>query len=185
MDTDKTALVRVKDHIPSIFVELKYATSDNFMGKAVYDFNEALLRYGTTLRLKTAQAYLLERGCSLKLWDAYRPMSAQFEMWAVCPDDDYVADPTHGGSSRHNRGCAVDVTLVTADGAPLPMPTEFDDFAARPDRDYSRRSPDAAANARLLEAAMAAGGFVPYEGEWWHFNDSDPYPVIHHPQEES
>ena len=98
-------------------------------------------------------------------------------MWQVCPDDDYVADPTHGGSSKHNRGSAVDVTLVTAAGEDLPMPTAFDDFAANPNRDYDKYGTQAASNARTLEAAMVASGFVPYYNEWWHFNDCDPYPV--------
>lgn len=174
---DLSALVRVADCAPTVYVDLKYAGTDNFMGEAVYDFDEAWLRRGTALRLARAQELLLAQGRSLKIWDAWRPMSAQFRMWEVCPNDDYVADPTRGGSSKHNRGSAVDVTLVAADGSPLPMPTEFDDFAAGPDRDYDKYGPEAAANARTLEAAMVEAGFLPYYNEWWHFNDRDPYPV--------
>lgn len=174
---DLSALVPVRAHVPGVFVDLKYAGEDNFTGQAIYDFDEPYLRLGTALRLQAAQELLLQDGYALKIWDAWRPLSAQFKMWEVCPNDDYVADPTHGGSSKHNRGSAVDVTLVTADGAPLPMPTEFDDFQADPDRDYDKYPPEAAANARRLEAAMLAAGFVPYENEWWHYNDRDPYPV--------
>lgn len=135
---DPSALVPVADYAPSVYVDLKYAGTDNFMGQAVYDFHEPMLRRGTALRLARAQELLLAHGYSLKIWDAWRPLSAQFKMWQVCPDDDYVADPTHGGSSKHNRGSAVDVTLVTAAGEDLPMPTAFDDFAANPNRDYDK-----------------------------------------------
>lgn len=172
-----SALVRVRDLAPTVYVDLKYATDDNFMGTAVYDFTEPCLRRGTALRLAKAQELLLAQGFSLKIWDAWRPLSVQFKMWEIYPVDGYVADPTHGGSSKHNRGSAVDVTLVTADGGEVSMPTRFDDFAAVPNRDYDKYGPEAAANARLLEAAMTAAGFLPYEGEWWHFNDCDPYPV--------
>ena len=175
--SDLSALVRVTDYAPSVYVELKYATDDNFMGQKIYDFNEAYLRRGTALRLAKAQQLLSARGYSLKIWDAWRPLSAQFKMWEVYPVSGYVANPTNGGSSRHNRGSAVDVTLVTADGKDLPMPTEFDEFAAEPNRDYDKYAPGAAANARLMEDAMVAAGFQPYSGEWWHFNDCDPYPV--------
>lgn len=120
---DPSALVPVADYAPTVYVDLKYAGTDNFMGQAVYDFHEPMLRRGTALRLARAQELLLAQGYSLKIWDAWRPLSAQFKMWQVCPDDDYVADPTHGGSSKHNRGSAVDVTLVTAAGEDLPMPT--------------------------------------------------------------
>ncbi len=174
---DPARLVRVKDYIPHIYVDLKYAKADNFMGQVIYDFDEAYLRLGTTLRLAEAQASLAARGYSLKIWDAWRPLSAQFKMWEAYPVSGYVANPTNGGSSKHNRGSAVDVTLVGADGSELPMPTAFDDFAAVPDRDYAKYPADAAANAILLEQAMVAAGFLPYDGEWWHFNDRDPYPV--------
>ena len=174
---DLSALVRVKDYAPTVYVELKYATDDNFMGQKIYDFDEAFLRRGTALRLAKAQELLLAQGCSLKIWDAWRPLAAQFKMWEVYPVSGYVANPTNGGSSKHNRGSAVDVTLVTADGRELPMPTGFDEFSAEPNRDYHKYAPEAAANARRMEDAMAAAGFQPYSGEWWHFNDCDPYPV--------
>lgn len=176
-EKDLARMVRVRDLAPTVYVDLKYACDDNFMHRKIYEFEEAYLRYGTALRLARAQNFLLERGLSLKIWDAWRPLAAQFKMWEVYPVSGYVANPTNGGSSRHNRGSAVDVTLVTAAGAELPMPTAFDEFSAEPNREYDKYAPDAAANARLLEQAMEEAGFVPYEGEWWHFNDCDDYPV--------
>ncbi len=176
---EESALVRVQDYIPDIVVDLKYAKADNFTGKVIYDFQDAILRYGTVKKLAQAQAALKTRGLGLKVWDGYRPVFAQFRFWELCPDDTYVADP-RVGFSNHNRGNAVDVTLVDADGKELEMPTAFDDFAAIPNRDYSQRTPTAAANARLLETTMERCGFLGYEGEWWHFNDSVRYPVEEH-----
>ena len=108
-------LVTVTDYIPGIFVELKYATEDNFTGQVIYGFTDARLRYGTVKKLARVQAALLEQGYSLKIWDACRPVSAQFALWEVCPDPVYVANPNKGYSS-HSRGNTVDVTLVLSDG---------------------------------------------------------------------
>ena len=172
-DTD---FVRVADYIPGIAVDLRYATADNFCGRAVYDFTEACLRYGTVKKLAAVQEALEAQGYGLKIWDAYRPVSAQFALWEICPDSRYVADPNRGYSS-HSRGNTVDVTLVTEDGGEVEMPTGFDDFSALADRDYSDVPQQAAANALLLEETMAGAGFVPYSGEWWHFSDTDDYEV--------
>lgn len=171
-------LVRVKDYIPSIYVDLKYASKDNFTGEIIYDFTDASLRYGTTKKLAEVQEDLLKRGYSLKIWDAYRPTSAQFKLWEICPDATYVANPNTGASS-HSRGNTVDVTLVRSDGSELEMPTGFDDFSSHADRDYSDVSCEAAKNALLLEQTMASHGFRCYTAEWWHFSDIDSYPVIY------
>ena len=168
--------VRVRDHLPGIFQDLKYATADNFTGQTIYGFSDAYLRYGTLLKLARAQAMLSEENYRLLIWDAFRPVQAQFRLWEVCPDPVYVANPEKGFSS-HSRGNTVDVTLVTADGKPVEMPTGFDDFSPLADRDYRDVSPSAAANAQLLEEVMSACGFKPYSGEWWHFSDTDQYPV--------
>lgn len=170
------ALVAVTDYIPSIFVELKYATEDNFTGQVIYDFTDARLRYGTVKKLARVQAALLEQGYSLKIWDACRPVSAQFALWEVCPDPVYVANPNKGCSS-HSRGNTVDVTLVLSDGTEIEMPTGFDDFSTLADRDYSDVPEPARSNALLLEDAMSGQGFKCYSGEWWHFTDEDSYPV--------
>lgn len=168
--------VRITDHIPDIRVDLRYATPDNFTGRTIYPFREAWLRYGTVCRLKKAQELLSARGLGLLVWDAFRPAAAQFRLWEVCPDDNFVANPEKG-FSPHTRGHTVDVTLVDADGVPLEMPSEFDDFSSRAGRDYTDASPAAGRNALLLERTMAACGFRPYSEEWWHFADIDDYPV--------
>ena len=168
--------VSVTDWIPGIHTELRYATDNNFTGQAIYDFSDAYLRYGTVQKLAAVQVTVAESGCSLLIWDAFRPVSAQFRLWEICPDPAYVANPEKGYSS-HSRGSTVDITLVTLDGDPVEMPTDFDDFTAMADRDYSDVSEEAAANAGLLEEAMTAAGFKPYSAEWWHYSDTEPYPV--------
>ncbi len=170
-------LVSVIDYIPSILVELKYASEDNFTGTVIYDFTDAYLRYGTVKKLAKVQEALSELGYSLKIWDAYRPQSAQFTLWEVYPDPVYVSNPNTGFSS-HSRGNTVDVTLVMIDGSEIEMPTGFDDFSALADRDYSDVNETAKGNALILEDAMSEGGFNCYPGEWWHFSDNTEYPAI-------
>lgn len=168
--------VRVADYIPLIYTELKYATEDNFTGSVIYDFTEAYLRYGTVKKLASAQETLSGQGYSLLIWDAYRPRSAQFALWEVCPDPVYVANPVTGNSS-HSRGNTVDVTLVAEEGGAVEMPTGFDDFSPLADRDYSDVPDAARENALLLESVMTQAGFEPYWGEWWHYSDSVKYDV--------
>mgnify|MGYP002645691331 FL=1 len=169
-------LVVVVDYIPGIYTELRYASDNNFTHQVIYSFSDAYLRYGTVQKLASAQESLETAGYSLLIWDSFRPVSAQFKLWEVCPDPAYVANPEKGHSS-HSRGNTVDITLVTLDGEPVEMPTDFDDFTAMADRDYSDVGEEAAANARLLEDAMTAAGFKPYSAEWWHYSDTTSYPV--------
>ena len=169
-------LVAVVDYIPGIYTELRYASDNNFTHQVIYSFSDAYLRYGTVQKLASAQESLETAGYSLLIWDAFRPVSAQFKLWEICPDPAYVANPEKGYSS-HSRGSTVDITLVTLDGDPVEMPTDFDDFTAMADRDYSDVSEEAAANAGLLEEAMTVAGFKPYSAEWWHYSDTESYPV--------
>lgn len=173
---EDSEFVRVSDYIPDIQVQLKYATADNITGTAVYDFTDAWLRYGAVRKLMQAADALREQGYTLKIWDAYRPVSAQFALWEVCPNAAYIANPTKGYSD-HSRGGCVDLTLADQNGSDCPMPTGFDVFSPLADRDYSDVPVEAAANARLLETAMTDAGFAPYSAEWWHFADSTDWPV--------
>lgn len=168
--------VLVTDYIPGIQVELKYATADNFTYTVIYEFDDAYLRYGTVKKLSAAQEIFSADGYTLKIWDAFRPTSAQYKLWEICPDPVYVANPNNGFSS-HSRGNTVDVTLVYADGSAVEMPTDFDDFSTKADRDYSDVSENAAEHASYLESVMESCGFKPYSGEWWHFSDTDSYEV--------
>ena len=173
----KDDYVRVKDYIPDIYEDLRYATERNFTHTKVYDFNEAYLRKGTTLKLKKVQEELKRLGYSLKIWDAYRPFTAQQYFWELIHDDEFVADPTYGPKT-HNFGNVVDVTLVKSDGSEIDMPTEFDNFTSQASRDYSWLAGSSLEHVLLLEEIMEKYGFIGYEGEWWHYTDKDSYEYI-------
>lgn len=174
-EPEDAELVRVRDFLPEVFVELKYASEDNFTGRRIYDFEEARLRYGTVKKLRAASEALAAEGYALKIWDAFRPVSAQFALWEAVPDPAFVADPNCGVSS-HSRGGTVDVTLVSPDGSPVEMPTGFDDFSPLADRDYSDAPEPARSHALILERAMEAAGFSGYFAEWWHYSDGTEWP---------
>lgn len=174
---DNNDFVRVKDYIADIEVELRYATKNNFTGKVIYDFTDAWLRYGTVQKLAAAQDILKKQGYGLKIWDAYRPVYAQFVLWNVYPDATFVADPT-AGFSDHSRGNTVDVTVIDKDGREIIMPTEFDSFSPMADRDYRDvMDKESVVNAWMLQETMIEAGFTPYRDEWWHFSDKDVYEV--------
>ena len=175
-EPEKETFVQVESWLSDVRTELRYATENNFTGQIIYTFDDAWLRYGTVQKLVKVQEVLAEQGYSLLIWDAFRPTVAQWTLWEVFPDPVYVANPEKGYSS-HSRGNTVDVTLVTSDGELVEMPTEFDDFSSLADRDYSDVPEEAAQNALLLESVMTDCGFKPYSGEWWHFSDTDTYPV--------
>lgn len=175
-DPQDMVFVALTDYIPDICIDLKYAGTDNFTGQVIYDFSTVYLRYGTVEKLMAVQSDLRQLGLGLLVWDGFRPVEAQHKLWEVCPDSRYVANPKTGFSS-HSRGNTVDVTLVDAEGKKLVMPTGFDDFTAKADRDYADCSKEAADNAQLLEALMEKHGFSGYRAEWWHYSDTDTYPV--------
>ena len=168
--------VRVLDYIPSASQELVYATDNNFTGQVIYDFTEVYLRWGTVKKLQLVSEDLAQLDLYLKIWDGFRPVSAQYALWEVCPNPTYVANPNKGYSS-HSRGNTIDLTLVDANGQELEMPTGFDDFSSKADRDYSDCTAAAANNAQLLEILMEKHGFIGYSDEWWHFSDVNGYPV--------
>lgn len=152
----------------SIREEIRYATANNFMKKAVYPEGKCLLRKPVAMALSRAQAHAKLMNLSLKVWDCYRPLSVQKQLWAIVPDDRYVADPAKG--SKHNRGAAVDLTLVDAKGREVDMPTEFDDFTGKAHRTSKAGSERARKNMKALEKLMTNEGFEPYADEWWHFD---------------
>lgn len=167
--------VLVNKYIPDIYVELMYATDNNFTGVRIYDFTDAYLRYGTVKKLANVQKELKEQGYSLKIWDAYRPFEAQQKLWEVYPDPNYVANPANG-MKKHNLGGTVDITMVAADGTVISMPTEFDDFSLKADRNYSDiEDEEAVKNVMILQNAMENNGFTGYQGEWWDYSDTVEY----------
>lgn len=170
--------VLVNKYIPDIYVELMYATDNNFTGVRIYDFTDAYLRYGTVKKLANVQKKLKEQGYSLKIWDAYRPFEAQQKLWEVYPDPNYVANPANG-MKKHNLGGTVDITMVADDGSVISMPTEFDDFSLKADRDYSDiEDEEAVKNVMILQNAMENNGFTGYQGEWWDYSDTVEYEAV-------
>ena len=163
-------MVDVRSTCPNIRVQLSYASAQNAFHRRLYSGNVALLRAPVAERLARVQRRLERQGYGLKIWDAYRPRSIQWTMWRLRPDarSRYLANPRK--VSKHSRGAAVDVTLVTQAGREVPMPTPHDEFSARAHRG-ARRGVSAAAqrNGRILDAAMRAEGFRANPYEWWHF----------------
>jgi D-alanyl-D-alanine dipeptidase len=134
----------------------------------VYGRAACYLRPTVAAALARVQQDLRRRGLGLKVFDCYRPLSVQRRFWELVPDERYVANPAKG--SRHNRGAAVDLTLVDRQGRELKMPTGFDDFSPRAHRDYRDLPKAVIRNRDTLERAMRRRGFVGLPTEWWHFD---------------
>lgn len=162
----KTDFVDIQQIIPSVELDIKYATIDNFTHTKLYDTSKALLRKGTVDKLKKVADEVEKKGYRLKIWDAYRSPEAQLIMWNLVPDTRYVANP-HKGYSNHSRGSAVDLTLVDIHGSELAMPTSFDNFTAAAAQTNE--------NAKYLKKVMLKHGFKSLATEWWHFDDKDTY----------
>jgi D-alanyl-D-alanine dipeptidase len=162
-------IVDIKELNPRILVDMKYATEDNFTKNRLYDSNTCFLRKSTALKLDAVQKKLEGMNLGLKVWDCYRPLAVQKTLWAILPDERYVANP--GKGSRHNRASAVDVTLVDSQGKELQMPTEFDDFSPRAYHHYQDLPDQAIRNRELLKGLMEKAGFIPLSEEWWHYDD--------------
>ena len=181
-------LVDVAIEIPSVLLDIRYATANNFTGTALYAAPRCLLRRAIARRLKLVQIDLRAQGLSLKLWDCYRPFSVQEDLWRKVPNPRFVARPvTRNGQpstgSKHNRGAAVDLTLVTLEGKPIAMPTDFDDFSARAGGTYPGATQEQKRNARRLARAMKRRGFTAISSEWWHFDGPGwrSYPLVNVP----
>lgn len=163
-------LVDITTVDPTIRVELRYGSPANLTGRALYPPDlPALVRPGTAARLAKAQSYLRARHHGLKIWDAYRPVAAQLELWNRTHNGSYVADPFAGNGSLHCWGVAVDATLVDEKGREVAMPTKFDEFTSSARLRYHGDDPAVKANLRLLQQAMRHGGFYGMRTEWWHF----------------
>jgi D-alanyl-D-alanine dipeptidase len=167
-------LVDVKSIDPTIMVELRYGTARNLTGRALYPpATPALVRPAIAERLVKVQRYLRPQGYRLKIWDAYRPMAVQMELWRATQNAEFVADPQEGDGSLHTWGVAVDVTLVDSKGQEVAMPTGFDEFTPAAKLRYSGDDPAIRLHIKVLHDAMNKGGFVGEINEWWHFVASD------------
>lgn len=161
-------LTPVQEVAPGLELDIRYASANNFMKRELYPAAVAWLRCEPALALARVQGDLEARGLGLLVFDAYRPYRVTEMMWDEYEDPDYVADPAHG--SRHNRGAAVDVTLVDSNGSPLPMPTGYDDFTADAWHEASDLAPHLLQNRAILREAMERHGFEALPSEWWHYD---------------
>ncbi len=168
-------IIKIDPQIPR---DIRYATSNNFTGVPVYSIAECYLEEVAAVALQVAQKEFISLGFSLKVYDGYRPLSVQKIFWELLPDETYVANPSKG--SRHNRGCAIDVTLIDLKtGKELDMGTDFDDFSEKAHRNYQDIAEIVRQNRLLLETIMHKHGFIGWHAEWWHFDykDWENYPV--------
>ena len=171
-------LVLVNEIDPTIVIDLCYATENNFTGRKMYPLAVCALKKETAQKLANANADFKRDGFRIKIWDAYRPPSVQKIFWDLIHDERYVANPQNG--SRHNRGGAVDITLVDDKGQEMEMPSDFDDFSLKASPENPHMSRAAKKNIKYLQSVMKNNGFLFYDKEWWHFDDSDwkNYPLV-------
>ncbi|MBI4584503.1 MAG: serine hydrolase [Planctomycetes bacterium] len=174
-------LVELKDLDPSLRFDIRYAAADNFMGAAMYEEPRAFLQRPAAEALLRAHRALGEKGYGLLIHDGYRPWFVTRIFWEATPPEQrhFVADPSKG--SRHNRGCAVDLTLYDLKtGEPAEMVSGYDEFSARAYPDYPGGASLQRWHRELLRRAMEAEGFQVYEYEWWHFDYQDwrRYPIL-------
>jgi zinc D-Ala-D-Ala dipeptidase len=172
-------LVNIKQFAPNIRQDIRYATVNNFMRRKLYPVARCLLHEPVAQQLKAVQIELEKDNLGLKVFDCYRPLSIQKEMWKILPDNRYVANPSEG--SRHNRASAIDLTLVDlSTGKEQEMPSKFDDFSARSHLNYAGASSIAKRNRQALRVAMEKYGFKGITTEWWHYDSFDwkKYPVL-------
>jgi len=159
---------------PTIRLDVRYATTDNFMGEVFYSQPRAFLQRPAAEALVRAHRWLLERGYGLMVYDGYRPWYVTKMFWDATPTHlrEFVANPSRG--SRHNRGCAVDLTLFeVATGRAVDMPSGYDEFSPRAYADYPGGTSRSRTHRALLRQAMEAQGFTANPSEWWHFDHRD------------
>jgi D-alanyl-D-alanine dipeptidase len=167
-DTNKQ-IILLQQFVPQLVTDLKYATKDNFTHHILYKKSRAYGRLAMANALKEVNKNLFQSGVGLKVFDAYRPYSVTRQLWKLVHDERYTANPAKG--SYHNRGAAIDVSLVNlSTGEELTMPTKFDDFSEKAHHSYMNLPADAIKNRALLRKTMEKYGFIALETEWWHYS---------------
>jgi zinc D-Ala-D-Ala dipeptidase len=158
----------------SIKLDIRYARNDNFVGRPVYTEARAFMQRSAAEAIVRVHKLLKKQGLGLVVFDGYRPWSVTKIFWEVTPEDKrkFVADPVKG--SRHNRGCAVDLSIYNQKTKKLvEMPSDFDDFTEKASPDYKGGTEVQTKNRELLRKLMEAEGFTVNANEWWHFDYKD------------
>lgn len=178
IDTNQS-LIDLEGYIPHLKLDIKYATRDNFMHAKMYNSKKAYLRLPAAEALKKISLELEKKGIGILVYDAYRPYSITVKFYEMVGDSNFVASPRSG--SRHNRGCAVDLSLYDLKtGEPLEMPTPFDSFTKEASANYPNLPIKALQDRSLLAGIMTKFNFHIFGNEWWHFDYKDwaKYPVL-------
>jgi len=163
-----TTFVRLADFSDGFVYDMRYATENNFLKAQVYDCAECYTRVKTAKALIKANKEFKKKGVKIKFFDCYRPNSVQYKMWDIVPNPQYVANPVKG--SIHNKGGAVDITLVSLGNEELDMGTDFDFFGKRAYHDNLDLPQEVLDNRKLLKETMEKHGFWSIRTEWWHYN---------------
>lgn len=174
----ESGLVKLSDLDSNFLYDIRYATKNNFTGEKLYSDPICLVNINTARKLIKADSIAKGLGYKLLIYDAYRPLSVQKKMWKIVKNKNFVADPSRG--SNHNRGTAVDITLVNTDGTLVPMPGNYDEFSERSNIHYKKCPQSLIKNRELLASIMIKAGFTRISSEWWHFDDknSKKYKVL-------
>ncbi|WP_291721398.1 M15 family metallopeptidase [Bernardetia sp.] len=176
---EDSAMVELIKYDSSLVLDIRYATENNFMKQKVYPCAKALLRKVAAEALFEANEKFKEKGYRIKVYDGYRPLSVQWILWNTTTNKNYVANPRRG--SNHNKGCAVDMTLVDENGKELNMGTEYDFFGKEAHHTFTnfptKTKDEILKNRKLLKNIMASVGFSSISNEWWHYNFKIKYPV--------
>lgn len=178
----QTGLVDMRELSAEFEYEIRYATGDNFIGEVLYECASCLLQKEVAEALLKANQYFCEKGYRIKLYDCYRPLDVQKKMWAKVPRATYVANP-YGKGSIHNKGAAVDMTLVTLEGCYVEMGSDYDHFGREAHIDNMNLPKEVLANRKLLIDGMRKFGFNTIRTEWWHFSfkKNMSYPTMNQP----
>lgn len=179
--TDKklkaAGLVNLKELGENFVYDQRYGTTNNFTKTVMYKSEKVYLTKETAQKLKDANTEFNKLGYKIKIWDAYRPLTYQYYLYKKAPAGAkyFIANPYNKYKSVHNKGAAVDLTLVHLDGSPVEMPTDFDNMNYESDIRCDCKTKEIANNRALLRNVMQKHGFEGIDCEWWHFNDTDAY----------
>ena len=179
------ALIDIKRAVPGVVLDIRYATKNNFMEQVMYPSARALARKPVVEQLKKVQRVLRKKGYGLKIYDAYRPYTITLAFYEQASNKDFVAHPKSG--SRHNRGCAVDLSIIDLkSGKDVPMPTPYDSFSTAAAADFQELAPAVKKNRDYLIEVMHKHGFTVMYNEWWHydFNGWENYELMDIPFEQ-
>lgn len=168
IDYDVSQWKEITDN-DGVILDLRYATENNFTKNQIYDCGRCFLRPALADKILTLQYDISKRyGFKLKLFDCYRPKPAQQKLWDIVPDEKYVTNPAKG--SMHNRGLAVDITLVDKNGKELDMGTEYDFFGRKAHTDFYKLPSEVLKNRKMLNMMMEIHGLKGIQSEWWHYS---------------